>query len=146
MVSMVLILDFLKRKFLGLGVNFEALCMLWRCVFGSYCNTHDFSPARLQWNPKNWDCLDKSGWGLGMMWVSVASAHPWACLGRTFRKSSWRIWRIVSLLMFNSSDVILRVSRRSRVIAPRIFAIASAFREVEGRPLLGSSWRKSNSC
>jgi hypothetical protein len=31
-----------------------------------------------------------------------------------FRKSSWRIWRIVSLLMFSSSDLILRAHRRPR--------------------------------
>jgi hypothetical protein len=103
---------------------------------------------QLQCNQENWDCLEKSGWSLGMMWVFVASAHPWDC-GTDFAqiflfcKSSWRIWRIVSLLMFNSTNIILRVNQRSHITISRTSAIVSAFWEVEGRPLLGSSWRSS---
>jgi hypothetical protein len=60
-----------------------------------------------------------------------------------FRKSSWRIWWIISLLVFNSPKIVLRAHQRSRVTISRTFAFVSAFREAEGRPLFGSSWRSS---
>jgi hypothetical protein len=37
---------------------------------------------------ENWDCLDKLGWSLGMMWFSVASAPPWVWVGRTLLRST----------------------------------------------------------
>jgi hypothetical protein len=52
-------------------------------VSGSYWNNHV-----LQCHQEKWDCLEKSGRSLGMMWVSVASAHQWDCVGRTLRRSS----------------------------------------------------------
>jgi hypothetical protein len=42
---------------------------------------------QLQCIQGNWDCLDKSAWSLGILWVSVASAYPWDCVGRTLRRS-----------------------------------------------------------
>jgi hypothetical protein len=67
-------------------------------------------------------------------------------LGRSpfFCKSSWRVWGIISLFMFNSSStIILRAHQRSRVSISRTFATVSAFREVEGLSLRGSPWRSS---
>jgi hypothetical protein len=108
-----------------------------------------FTLRTIKFNQENWDCLDLSRWSLGMKRVSVASGCPWGCLGRTlrwsslFRKSSWRIWRVFSLLMFNSSAIVLRAHRWFHVTISRTFAVMPAFREVEGPPLLGSSWRFS---
>jgi hypothetical protein len=49
---------------------------------------------------RNWDCLDKSGWSLRMMWVSVReSVWDELCADLPLPyKSSWRIWWIVSFL------------------------------------------------
>jgi hypothetical protein len=84
-ISMVLILDFWKR-------NFWAFVMPLRSIACSDVSSlgHIWIPMthpQLQCSQENWDCLDKSGWSLGMMWVSVASAHPWDCVGRTFCRS-----------------------------------------------------------
>jgi hypothetical protein len=78
------------------------------------------------------------------MWVSVASARPCVCVGRI--PPSVNLHGGLTnhlLLMFNSAAIILRAHRQSRAAISRIFAIASAFREAEGRLLLGSSWRSS---
>jgi hypothetical protein len=98
---------------------------------------------------KNWNCLDKSEWSLSMMWVSTASGSPLVCVGQTvqiflFHKSSWRIWWIVSLLRYNSFTIILRAQQQSLVAISRTFMIVSAFWEVEGCLLLGSTWRSSH--
>jgi hypothetical protein len=62
----------------------------------------------------------------------------------TFPKCSWTLWQIVSLLMFNSSAINLRAYRPSGITISRTFATMYAFRRVEGRPLLGSSWKFSH--
>jgi hypothetical protein len=109
-----------------------------------------FTLGRGKCYKENWDCLDKSGRILGifvMMWVSAVSAHPWGTNFMQiflFRKFSWMIWRIVSLLMFKSSAIILRAYRRSGITISRTFPIVYGFRETEGRPHLGSSWRSSH--
>jgi hypothetical protein len=143
---MVLILDIYKRDFLGLGDDFEVHPMLWRFVSGSCWNTHDASPVTMQSRKLklSWQVWMKS-WhdvSLRCFWPSVRLCGTDFAQIFLFRKSSWRIWRIVSLLMFNSSDI-LRFNWRSHVTISRTFAIVSAFLEVEGRPLLGSSWRSS---
>jgi hypothetical protein len=51
----------------------------------------------------------------------------------------------MSLLMFNSSAIILRAHRLSRDNISRTFAIVSTFRGFEGRPLRGSFTRSSQS-
>jgi hypothetical protein len=145
--SMVLILDFYKPNFSGLGDDFEVQNMLWRFVSGSYWNTHDPPPVTMQsrkhglsWQVWIKFCHDVS---LLCFCSSVRLCGTNFVQIFLFRKYLWKIWRIVSLLMFNSSDIILRASRRPRVTISRTFAIFSVFREVEGRPLLGSSWRSS---
>jgi hypothetical protein len=49
-----------------------------------------FTLGKRKYNHENWDCLGKSAWSLGTMWVSVASAHPWVSewVGRTLRRST----------------------------------------------------------
>jgi hypothetical protein len=79
-ISMILILDFRKRKFLNLGDDFDV---------SSLGRVEIPKPhPQLQCNEENLDCLDKSGWSLGVMWVSDASIHPWVSVARTLRNSS----------------------------------------------------------
>jgi hypothetical protein len=82
----------------------------------------------------------------GIVLTSLDEVFTWceSALLLLIRESVWdELLRRFSLLMFNSSAIILRAHRRRRVAIPRIFAILSAFREVEGRPLLGSFWWSS---
>jgi hypothetical protein len=46
--------------------------------------------------------------------------------------------------MYNSSTIILRAQQQSHATISQTFAIVSAFHEVEGRLLLGSSSRSSH--
>jgi hypothetical protein len=135
-ISMVLILDFCKRNFLGLGDDFEVHCMLWHFISGSYWNTHDSSPVTMQskklglswqvrmksWNDVSLHCFCSSVRLCGMNFAQIL----------LLCKSSWRIWWVISLLMFNSSDIILIVNQHNLVTTSQTFAIVSAFREVEG--------------
>jgi hypothetical protein len=120
-------------------------CILWCFVSGAYPNIYDSSPVTMQSRKLglSWQVWVKSWHDMGLRCFcsSVRLCGTNSAQIFLFRKSSWRIWRIVSLLMFNSSDIILRDNRRSHVTISRIFTIVSAFRKVEGRPLLGSSWR-----
>jgi hypothetical protein len=135
-----------KRNILDLGDDFEVHCMLWRFVSSHIEVT--MTHTQLQCNQENWDCLHKSGCSLGMIWVSVASAHPCDCVGRTLLRSSSSVnfhggfdeWSsylcLIHLTSFwESIDDLVTILRK--------FAIVSAFREVEGRRLLGPSWRSS---
>jgi hypothetical protein len=136
-ISMVLILDFYKQNFLGLGDNFEFCCMLWHFVSGSYWIR--MIHPQLQCNEENWDYLDEiSAWCESPLLLLVCES-AWDELAQIllFRKSLWRrIWRIASLLMFSSSHIILRAHRRSRVVTARAFVIVSTCRDAEGRPPL----------
>jgi hypothetical protein len=42
---------------------------------------------QLRRSEENWDYLNRSNWSLGVMWVPVASALPWVCVGRNLRRS-----------------------------------------------------------
>jgi hypothetical protein len=64
------------------------------------------------------------------------------CGMNLFRKSWWRIWRIVSLFLFNSSENLLRVNRSSHVTISRTSASVCISRGRE-TPLLGSASRSS---
>jgi hypothetical protein len=76
----------LQRKLYGPWWLLEVHCMFRRFVSGhiEIPMTH----PQLQCNQENWDCLEKSGWNLGMRWFPVAFAHPWDCVRRTLRRSS----------------------------------------------------------
>jgi hypothetical protein len=45
-------------------------------------------------------------------------------------------WQIISLLMFNSSAIILRAHQQSHVTILRTSVIVPEFQEVEGCPIL----------
>lgn len=47
-ITMVLILVFCKRNILGFDDDFEVHCMFWHFISGSYWNTHNSSPVRVQ--------------------------------------------------------------------------------------------------
>jgi hypothetical protein len=101
---------------------------------------------QLRCSQEHWDCLDKSGWSLGMMWASVVSARPWVSVGQTLRRPS------SSLSLHGGFDKSspYRCLTRLTSFAEPISDFLSPFHghlqlfppfEVEGHPLLGSSWR-----
>jgi hypothetical protein len=82
--------------------------------------------------------------------VSIHCFSPSVSLCRTnfaqtflFHKSLWRICWIISLLIFNSSDIIMRAHQWSHITILWTFSIMCALWEAEGHQLLGSSRRSS---
>jgi hypothetical protein len=148
----------LQTIFLGLDDDFEVHCVFCRFVSGSYWNIHDSYPVTMlsrklvlswqawtkPWRDASLRCFCSSA---SLCGTDFAQIFP-------LRKSSWRIWRIVSLLAFSLSGIISRVSRRTHITisrtfvitTSRTFAVVSAFLQDEGCPPLGSSWRSSLPC
>jgi hypothetical protein len=120
---MVLIFDIYKRKFLRFGDDFEVHVSSLGHV--EIPMTH----PQFQCNQENWDCLDKSGWSLDMMRVSVASVHPRDCVGRTLLRSPSSVnlrggfdesspyWRLIRPIFFWKSidDLMLPFHGRLRL-------------------------------
>jgi hypothetical protein len=127
-------LNFGEWNFLGLGDDSEVNCIFCRFVSGPYWNIHYSSPP-----------VTMQSRTLGFSWqVWIKSWHDVSlCETNFFHKSSRRIWRIVSSLMFNSSAIIVRAPIRSRVTISCTFANVAAFPEDEGLPLLVSSLKSS---
>lgn len=115
-ISMVLICDFCKFNSLGLGDDFEVHCML--------RTFHLWVISKCPWLSLSYSVLKKIGlsWQTwcnpGICAVSVAS-DPWQCGRRSLMRLPCDVnvyGRFdFSLAMCNSSDIILRAHRQSRV-------------------------------
>jgi hypothetical protein len=112
LLSMVLILDVFKRNILVMTLMFIA------CSLGNieipmiHPSCKAIKKLGLSWQVwlKSWHYVSLRCFCSSVRLCGTNFAQIFL-----FRKSSWRIWPIVSLLMFNLSDIILRANRRPRV-------------------------------
>jgi hypothetical protein len=129
-IKMILNLDFPKRKFLALVMTLRFIS----CSDVSSLGHIEIPMTHIQLQSKlgNWDDLDKTGWSLGVMCLRCFCSSVSLCGTNfahvfVFRKSSWRSWGIISLLTFDSFDIIPRVNRRCLITVSLTFAIVFAF-------------------
>jgi hypothetical protein len=102
------------------------------CSDVSCSNTHDSSPVRVQSRKLvlSWQVWINCWHDVCLRCFCSPVSLCGTYFGQIFlfRKSSCRIRRITSFLMFNSSDIILKAHRRSHVTILRTFAIVWGWR------------------